>query len=212
MIVRAIFPYPNAKAAVSDVVRGCVSMRRKPEFFGKCLVPHETMTPGFRKPVDNVKGYVKSNMEQSPQIGDRITDKSSPPDDRTISDWMGPKGFKHWTDLRRWIEAYYPGVFVPDWIYGGKKRGWSLRYKKTKAFCTLLPEYGQLSVLVVFGGVERQKFEERRPAWRAQLVKLYDEAKTYPDGKWLTLAVSTADDWRDIAALLTMKRPPRTGE
>lgn len=156
--------------------------------------------------------YVKSEMEQSPQIGDRIADRSAAPGDQTIRDWMGPEGFKHWTDLRRWIETNYSGVFLPDWIYGGKRRGWSLRYKKTKAFCTLLPEYRRLSVLVVLGRAEREKFEERRPAWRAQLVRLYDDAKTYTDGKWLTVAVSSADDLRDVTGLLTMKRPPRPGE
>jgi hypothetical protein len=90
-------------------------------------------------------------MEQPPQIGDRISDKSALPDDRTVRDWIGPKAFKHWVGLRSWIEAYYPGVFAPDWLYGGEKRDWSLRYKKTKAFCTLLPEYRRLSVLVVLG-------------------------------------------------------------
>ena len=41
--------------------------------------------------------------------------------------------------------------FVPDWLYRGKKRGWSLRYKKSKAFCTFLPEYRLFSVEVVLG-------------------------------------------------------------
>jgi Protein of unknown function (DUF3788) len=147
-------------------------------------------------------------MEQSPQIGDRITDKSSPPDDGTVRNWIGPKASQHWAELRNWIEVYYPGVFAPEWLYGGKKRGWSLRYKKTKAFCTLLPEYRRLSVVVVLGGAEREKFEERRYAWRSQLVKLYDEAKTYPDGRFLTVAISSATDRHEVTELLTMKRPP----
>lgn len=146
-------------------------------------------------------------MEQPIQIGDRITDKSAPPDDSTVRDWIGPKASKHWVELRKWIEAFYPDVFSPDWLYGGKKRGWSLRYKKTKAFCTFLPEYRRLSILVVLGGAEREKFEERRYTWRPQLVKLYDEARTYTDGKWLTIAISSTDDRRDVTELLTMKRP-----
>ena len=103
---------------------------------------------------------------------------------------------------------FYPDVFEPDWLYGGKNRGWSLRYKRTKAFTTLVPEYGRLSAIVVMGGAEREKFEERRYRWRPQLVKLYDEAKTYIDGKWLTIAISSADDLNDVMELLTMKRPP----
>src|SRR3546814_5375095 len=59
-----------------------------------------------------------------------------------------------------------------------KNRGWSLRYKKTRAFVTLVPEYRRFSAVVVMGGAEREKFEERRYVWRPQLVKLYDEAKT----------------------------------
>ncbi|MBR0873268.1 DUF3788 domain-containing protein [Bradyrhizobium tropiciagri] len=148
-------------------------------------------------------------MEQvSPQIGDRITNRSAPPDDSTLRSWIGPRAFKHWTLLQNWIDELYPDIFAPEWLYGGKKRGWSLRYKQTKAFCTLLPEYKRISVVVVLGRAEREKFEERRHAWRSQLVRLYDEAKTYPDGKFLTVAISSADDRHDVTELLTMKRPP----
>jgi hypothetical protein len=147
-------------------------------------------------------------MEQSPQIGDRMTDKSAPPDDRAVRDWVGPGAFKHWAELRHWIEAYYPGVFVPDWLYGGKNRGWSLRYKKSRALCTFVPEYRLFSVVVVLGTAEREKFEARRYGWRRQMVKLYDEARTYPDGKWLNVTVSSADDRHDVTELLSMKRPP----
>jgi hypothetical protein len=147
-------------------------------------------------------------MEHSPEIGDRMTDKSAPPDENTVRDWIGPGAFEHWAELQNWIEAHYPGVFAPDWLYGGKKRGWSLRYKKTKAFCTFVPEYRLFSSVVVLGRAEREKFEERRYVWRPQLLKLYDEAKTYIDGKWLTVTISTADDRNDVTELLTMKRPP----
>ncbi|WP_027802493.1 DUF3788 domain-containing protein [Paraburkholderia dilworthii] len=146
-------------------------------------------------------------MKQSPEIGDRITDKSSPPDERTIRGWMGREAFGHWTELQRWIEASYTGVFAPDWLYGGKKRGWSLRYKKTKALCTFLPAYKLFSVLVVLGRAEREKFEARRYFWSPQLVKLYDEARAYPDGKWLTVPISSAGDRHEVTELMSMKRP-----
>jgi len=149
----------------------------------------------------------KANVNESTETGDRIADKSSQPDERTIRDWMGPEAFEHWVELRSWIDASYPGVFVPDWLYGGKKRGWSLRYRKTKALCTLLPAYRLLSVLVVLGRAEREKFEARRYFWSPQLVKLYDEARAYPDGKWLTVPISSADDRHEVTELMRMKRP-----
>lgn len=147
-------------------------------------------------------------MEHSPEIGDRLNDKSTPPDESVVRDWIGPKAFKHWTELLNWIDLTYPGVFTPEWLYGGKKRGWVLRYKKTKAFCTLQPGYRSFSVQVVLGRAEREKFEERRYFWRPQLVKLYDEAHPYPDGKWLAIAVASVDDRHEVMALVTMKRPP----
>lgn len=143
-----------------------------------------------------------------PQIGDKITDKSAPPDDSAVREWIGPEVSGHWAELRNWIGEFYPAVFAPDWLYGGKNRGWCLRYKKTRAFVTLVPEYGRFSALVVMGGAEREKFEERRYVWRPQLIKLYDDAKTYTDGKWLTVAISSADDLHDVMELLTLKRPP----
>ena len=149
-----------------------------------------------------------SDIAAHAKIGDRMTDKSMPPKKAAIRNWIGPEASAHWVGLREWIGKHYPEVFEPDWIYGGKNRGWSLRYKKTKAFCTLVPEHGRFSVVVVMGGAERMKFEERRYAWRRSLVKLYDEAKTYIDGKWLTVSILSAADLRDVTQLLTMKRPP----
>jgi hypothetical protein len=132
-----------------------------------------------------------------PRAGSRITGKLAPPDDRAVRQWIGPGAFVHWTALASWIDESYPGVFEPDWLYGGKNRGWSLRYKKIKAFCTLVPEYGRFSAVVVLGRAEREK-----------LVKLYDEAKAYIDGKWLTVAIASSDDLDEVMELLAMKRPP----
>ncbi|SAK94369.1 hypothetical protein AWB82_06798 [Caballeronia glebae] len=146
-------------------------------------------------------------MQQIIQIGDRMADESSQPDERSVLDWMGGEAFKDWVELRSWIDTSYPGVFAPDWKYGGKKRGWSLRYKKTKAFCTLIPSRKLLSVLVVFGRAEREKFEERRYSWSPRLVELYDAARAYPDGKWLTIPISSADDQYEVMELLRIKRP-----
>lgn len=146
-------------------------------------------------------------IEQSPQIGDRITDISAPPDEDSVHDWIGSRAFAHWVNLRSWIDASYPGVFAPEWLYGGQRRGWSLRYKKTKAFCTIVPEYRRLSVVVVLGQAESEQFEARRNVWRSQLLKLYDEAKRYPDGKFLTVAISSAEDRHEVMELLIMKRP-----
>lgn len=148
-------------------------------------------------------------MEPLNQIGDRITDKLLLPNDEAVHHWVGAAGFKYWAELRNWIDKSYPGVFTPDWLYGGKKHGWYLRYKKSKSFCIFLPEYRLFSVVVVLGAVERERFEAQRSKWRAGLLKIYDDAKTYHDGKWLKLSITSADELNDVTELLSMKRPRR---
>lgn len=143
---------------------------------------------------------------QPPAIGQRLTDKSVRPDSDAVRDWIGPDAFRHWAALQERIEASYPGVFAPEWLYGGRKHGWSLRYKKSKALCTFVPEYRRFSVVVVLGSAEREKFEARRESWRTRLLELYDATETLHDGKWLKVEVSSADDQNDVIELLALKR------
>jgi len=57
------------------------------------------------------------------------------------------------------IEQTYPNIFVLEWLYSGKKHGWSLRYKKTTSFCTSIPEMKRFAVFVLFGTVDRTKMD-----------------------------------------------------
>ena len=144
-----------------------------------------------------------------PEIGDRLTGTSVVPDEATVRTFMGETAFGHWTALGDWIAASYPGVFAPDWTHGGRKHGWSLRYKKSKAFCTLLPEYRAFSVVIVLGAAERDKVEARRDGLGPRLMALYDAAETFHDGKWLRIGIASDADLGDAKALLVLKRPPR---
>ncbi|MBI1938018.1 MAG: DUF3788 family protein [Ignavibacteriales bacterium] len=43
---------------------------------------------------------------------------------------------QRWKKIITFIDENYNGIFPEnDWIYGGKKHGWDLRFKKSKAFC-----------------------------------------------------------------------------
>lgn len=146
---------------------------------------------------------------QSPSVGQRLTDKAPRPDADVVRNWIGPDAFAHWVALQEWIESAYPGVFIPEWVYGGSKHGWSLRYKKSKGLCTFVPEYRRFSVVVVLGAGERAKFDARRGDWRASLVALYDTTETFRDGKWLKIDISSVEDRNDAAELISLKRPLR---
>ncbi len=139
----------------------------------------------------------------------RMTDRDNPPDAGQVEAWMGAEPYRYWQDLTRWIERTYPGVFNPEWLYGGKKHGWSLRYKKSKSFCTLAPERSRFALLIVFGGQEREKVEAIREDLSQSTLEVYDQATTYHDGKWVLLTIDSEQVMEDIRRLLAVKRKPR---
>jgi hypothetical protein len=135
-----------------------------------------------------------------------MTDGGRVPDEESLSTWLGSLNYKRWIKLRKYIETYYPGVFVPEWLFGGKKHGWGLRYKKSKSFCTLIPERKRFVVLIVFGKKEREKVETILNELSPPVRESYENATTYHDGKWVTLTVDRAEIFNDIKSLLKTKR------
>ncbi len=142
--------------------------------------------------------------------GQRMLDGSKQPDAKSVAGWLGARAYKHWMRLLEFVEKNYPGVFTPDWIFGGKKYGWGLRFKKSKSFCTLIPERKRLVVQIVFGGEEQQKVEKLLPELSPSVRQRYAEATTYHDGKWLALVADRKETLNDIEKLLGVKRKPKS--
>ena len=134
---------------------------------------------------------------------------STKPTVHQFTSWMGPRAGDRWRHLQGFIQDNYPGVFAPEWLYGGKKHGWSLRYKKGRSFCTLIPEKGGLAIVIVFGAEERERFADIRTTLSKRTRSEYDAAKTYHDGKWLRLQVSDDQTLKDVERLLAIKRKPK---
>jgi hypothetical protein len=97
-------------------------------------------------------------------------------------------------------------VFSPEWLFGGKKNGWYLRYKKSKSFCQFIPRQKKFIILIVFGAKERDQVEKVTGDLNPKTKAEYDKAKTYHDGKWLFLNVGNKDIVKDAQKLLSMKR------
>jgi hypothetical protein len=139
----------------------------------------------------------------------RLTDPTSAPTPAQVESWVGKRAWGFWTSVVDWIARNYPGVFEPEWLFGGKQHGWALRYKKSKPLCTFVPEKGRFQLLIVFGAEEREKvdaiqFELSKRTWQN-----YDLATVYHDGKWLLLPVDRKEVVADIERLLSLKRKPR---
>lgn len=145
------------------------------------------------------------------EYGSRMTDPGNPPGDSEIADWIGKEAYRYWNRTVEWIDQRYPNVFGPEWLFGGKIHGWSLRYKKSKSFCTLIPEKSRFALLIVFGAEERTKVEGMRDSLTPCTRKEYDKAATYHDGKWLLLTIDSDNALKDAFSLLAVKRKPRAG-
>ena len=139
----------------------------------------------------------------------RIVDPDGPPDAETVKDWIGPSAYQSWRRFGEMIDALYPGVFIPEWLNGGQKHGWSLRYKKNRSFCTFIPERNAFRLQITFGAREREKLEDLRDQISPPTMKAYDDARTYHDGKWLLLTVDDEALLEDVKVLLSVKRRPR---
>lgn len=141
----------------------------------------------------------------------RWTEPSQPPTLEQIEAWLGSSAYNFWLRIANWIAQNYPDVFAPEWLFGGKKHGWSLRYKKSKSFCTLVPENHRFLLLIVFGADERAKVETIRHTLAEPTQNAYDEATTYHDGKWLLLGIDSEATVADVERLLAVKRKPKPG-
>lgn len=86
-----------------------------------------------------------------------MTHPGNPPSDSDVAKWVGDEAYEYWNRIERLIEEDYPNIFMSEWLFGGKKHGWSFRYKKNKSFCTFIPEKNRFALLIVFGAEERDK-------------------------------------------------------
>ncbi len=141
--------------------------------------------------------------------GERMVDRSKEPDLQSVAAWIGEENYQRWGSTLQFIETNYPGVFQPEWVFGGKKHGWGLRFKKSKSFCTLIPGLKQFVFLIVFGAEERQKAEAIVPELGSRVREAYLAATTYHDGKWLAVVVDSDEVLTDMKRLLTIKRKPK---
>lgn len=141
----------------------------------------------------------------------RMVDGSRAPTEAEVADFIGKQNTARWAQLKRFIEAGYPGVFNIEWLFGGRKYGWTLRFKKSKSFCTFVPERRRFKVLLVFGGAERQKVEPLLPRLVSHVREDYAKSNTYHDGRWVFVEVDNAKVVSDIEQLLALKRQPKPG-
>ena len=136
---------------------------------------------------------------------ERMLDKDHQPTDREISKTIGDTA--PWLELKQYIESSY--AFAPELADYGK-HGWTIRYRKSgKTLCSLFPEKGAFTALVVLGKKEAEKALSMMDQFNTSVRKLLDNAEQLHDGRWLWIRVRKQSDISSIKELLKLKRKPK---
>ena len=95
------------------------------------------------------------------------------------------------------------------WNNGGKKWTYEYKFKKNgKTLCAFYFKEDVLGFMIIFGNDERLKVEEIRKGLSSDVLKTYDNAQIFHDGKWVMFNITDYSIIEDLKKLLYIKRKP----
>lgn len=95
------------------------------------------------------------------------------------------------------------------WNKGGKAWTYEYKYRRGgKTLCGLYAREHCVGFMIIFGKDERSKVEAVREKLSKEVQVVYDEAKTYHDGKWVMFEPVDTSMFDDFIQLLAIKRRP----
>lgn len=140
-----------------------------------------------------------------------MCDKERKPTEEDIQHFIGKQATRDWVELTSFLGSNYDFDF--EIIFYGKKYGWTVRYRKGgKTFCTLFPESGCFTVLIVLGKKEVEKVENILDELGSGLKEIFATTDQLQDGKWLWIRIPSSATITDIKRLLEVKRKPRSAK
>ena len=93
------------------------------------------------------------------------------------------------------------------WDKGGKAWKYEYKYRRGgKTLCALYARENCVGFMIILGEDERLKFEADRESYSKEVQEIYDETKTYHDGKWIMFEPADTSLFHDFIRLLQIKR------
>ena len=136
---------------------------------------------------------------------ERLLDRNQQPDQELINKTIGREVLPVWQEVRAYLEANFP-AYSPELLYYNTQQGWALRYRKgAQQLCTLFPERGAFSALIVLSEEEEQLAQERFNYFNARIRELLSRPSTLPQGRWLWLRIEDHTDFVGLRMLLENK-------
>ena len=129
------------------------------------------------------------------------------PDAEQMTALVGKPLYEIWGRLCALIDEKYDMDRL--WANGGKAWTYEYKYRRGgKTLCALYARENCIGFMIILGKEERLKFEKDRENYSAEVQRIYDEARTYHDGKWMMFEPADASLFDDFIRLLSIKRRP----
>ena len=129
------------------------------------------------------------------------------PNAEEMTTLVGQSLYDVWNKLCALIDEKYEMEHL--WNKGGKAWTYEYKYRRGgKTLCALYAREKCIGFMIIFGKDERAKFEAERNDYSQQVQQIYDESKTYRDGKWVMYEPTDTSMFQDFIKLLSIKRKP----
>ena len=129
------------------------------------------------------------------------------PNAEQMTTLIGESLYEIWNQLCALIDEKYDMECL--WNKGGKEWTYEYKYRRGgKTLCALYARENCVGFMIIFGKEERLKFEEDRESYTKEIQRIYEEAKTYHDGKWMMFEPTDMSLFDDFMRLLHIKRKP----
>lgn len=125
------------------------------------------------------------------------------PNAEEMTTLVGQSLYDVWNKLCALIDEKYEMERL--WIKGGKAWTYEYKYRRGgKTLCALYAREKCIGFMIIFGKDERARFEAERNDYSQQVQKIYDEAQTYRDGKWVMFEPTDTSMFQDFIKLLSI--------
>lgn len=106
------------------------------------------------------------------------------PDAEQMTALVGVPLYEVWNRLCVLIDEKYDMERL--WNNGGKAWTYEYKYRRGgKTLCALYARENCIGFMIILGKEERIKFEKDRESYSKEVQIIYDESRTYHDGKWM---------------------------
>lgn len=84
-----------------------------------------------------------------------------------------------------------------------------LKFKQgQKTILTIYTREDKYIFLIIFGKKECEAFEEQKDTFSQYIKDYYEKSKTYHDGKWMHIEVTTLEQLEEVKKLIMIKKKP----